>query len=163
MDKCEIDLGIKWKSGIFSRSGAKSLDEELVNEPLQWLLEPKYQNVLSPFKKGLKHYMEATKDQSKLSDTITDMYEALEALARIVNKNNSNLKENAEQFVSRLGLSKYYSKMLKDYCDYAHEYRHAAKIASERRPPKPQEVEAFIYTTGLFIRLAMQCPFQGTK
>jgi hypothetical protein len=152
--QCEIDLGIEWKDGIFQPSGAKLLDEELVNEPMKWLADPKYKNVLQPFQKGLRHYLETTKDQSKLPDAITDMYEALEALARIANGNDKNLSANAAQFVDKLGLSEYYAKMLNEYCQYAHQYRHAVRQAKERIPPKPQEVEAFIYTTGLFIRLA---------
>lgn len=155
MASCEIDPGIEWKNGIFEPSGARLLDEELVNEPMKWLAEPKYKNVIQPFQKGLKHYMEATKDQSKLPDTITDMYEALEALARIVNGNDKNLSANAAQFVDNLGLSEYYTKMLNEYCQYAHQYRHAVRQAKGRIPPKPREVEAFIYTTGLFIRLAI--------
>jgi hypothetical protein len=150
----EIDLGIEWRNCIFQRTGAKLLDEELVNEPMKWLNEPKYKNVLQPFQKGLKHYLEAIKDRSKLPDTVTDMYEALEALARIVNGNDKNLSANATQFVDNLGLSEYYTKMLNEYCHYAHQYRHAVRQAKGRIPPKPQEVEAFIYTTGLFIRLA---------
>ncbi len=155
MTKREIDLGIEWKDGIFQPSGAKLLDEELVNEPMKWLADPKYKNVLQPFQKGLKHYLEATKDPSKLPDTVTDMYEALEALARIINGNDKNLSANAAQFVDNLGLSEYYAKMLNEYCQYAHQYRHAVRQAKGRTPPKPQEVEAFIYTTGLFIRLAI--------
>lgn len=151
----EVDLGIDWKDGKFWPSGAKLFDEDLVDEPLKWLADPKYKNVLQPFQKGLKHYMEATKDQSKLPDIITDMYEALEALARIVNGNDKNLSANAAQFVDNLGLSEYYAKMLNEYCQYAHQYRHAVRQAKGRIPPKPQEVEAFIYTTGLFIRLAI--------
>jgi len=152
----EVDLGIEWRDGVFWRSGAKLLDEELVNEPLRWLAAPKYKNVLEPFQKGLRHYLEASRDPKKLSDTITDMYEALEALARIANHNNSTLGANAENFISNLELDPHYAKMLKDYCEYAHQYRHAAKQDQERITPKPQEVEAFIYATGLFIRLAIR-------
>jgi hypothetical protein len=155
INQCEIDIGIEWKDGIFQPSGAKLFDEKLVDEPMRWLADPKYKNVLQPFQKGLKHYLEATKDPSKLPDTVTDMYEALEALARIVNGNDRNLSANAVQFVDNLGLSEYYAKMLNEYCQYAHQYRHAVRQAKGRIPPKPQEVEAFIYTTGLFIRLAI--------
>ncbi len=152
----EIDLGIRWQDGAFWPSGAKLLDEELVNEPMQWLSDPKYKNVLDPFQKGLKHYMEATKDASKLSDTITDMYEAVEKLARIVNGNNNTLGANAKEFISKLCLNDHYAEMLSKYCQYAHDYRHAVKQDQDRRPPTSQETEAFIYMTGLFIRLAVK-------
>ena len=156
ISESESDLGVQWRESIFLPSGAKLLDEALVNEPLQWLSDPKYHNVLSPFQKGLADFLEATKRPQRLLDTIRDMYEALEKMARIVTGNNRNLKANAEQFVSDLGLSPHYSKMLKDYTEYAHEFRHAVEEGKERKPPLYQEVEAFIYTTGLFIRLAIE-------
>ena len=84
------------------------------------------------------------------------MYEASEKMARIVLSNNANLGANAEQFVKGLGLSIYYRKMLKDYVNYANEFRHAGKEGEERATPQPKEVEAFVYTTGLFLRLAIQ-------
>ena len=88
--------------------------------------------------------------------SIRDMYEALEKMARIVCSNNKNLKANAEQFVGKLSLSIYYTKMLKDYTEFAHEFRHAVEEGKERVLPPPPEVEAFVYTTGLFIRLAVE-------
>lgn len=152
----ETDLGVRWREGIFLPSGAKLLDEALVNENLQWLSDLKYHNVLTPFQKGLKDFLEANKHPEKLVDTIRDMYEALEKMVRIICSNNRNLKANAEQFVSKLELSPHYSKMLKDYADFAHEFRHAVEEDKQRIPPPPQEVEASIYTTGLFIRLAIE-------
>lgn len=153
----EADLGIEWKDGVFWPSGAKELDKALVNEQLQWLSSPAYNNVLTPFKKGLSHYLEARRQPERLSDIITDMYEALEALAKIVTERSTkDLSANAELFVSKLRLSKYYDKMLKDYITYANEYRHAVEQSRERVQPASQEVEAFVYMTGLFIRLAIE-------
>ena len=152
----EVDIGISWKGCIFTRTGAKLLDDNLVNEPLLWLSGPKYHNVLKPFQKGLQHYMEATKRPELLSDTVTDMYEALEALAKIVTpKPKRDLSANRELFVKELGLSKYYNKMLDDYISYACDYRHAPEPGKDRPIPSPKEVEAFVYTTGLFIRLVI--------
>ena len=153
----EVDLGIQWRNGAFYKSGAKLLDEELVNEPLQWLSDPKYHNVLAPFEKGLRHFLEAHKYPERLADAVTNMYEAVEAIAKVVTgRAKRDLSGNAELFVKKLGLSDYYKKMLKDYILYANEFRHAVEEGEERVPPLPQEVEAFIYTTGLFIRLAVK-------
>lgn len=153
----EVDLGIQWREGHFWPSGANLLDDELVDKSLGWLRnDPTYSNVLAPFEKGLSHYLEATKDSNKLSDTITDMYEALEALTKIVCENDKDLSANRESFVSRLRLSQHYAKMLKDYSGYANEYRHGVEQTKQRITPNRNEVEAFIYTTGLFIRLAIQ-------
>ena len=160
----EIDLGIEWKAGVFWKSGAKLLDKELVNEPLQWLSDPKYKNVLAPFKKGLSHYLEASKAPERLSDAVTDMYEALEAMAKIVTQRPTrDLSANAELFVKKLGLSKHYSTSLKEYIGYANEFRHGQEEGKERVPPAPQEVEAFIYATGMYFRLAVErMKAQGT-
>lgn len=163
LSQSETDLGVRWRTGIFLPSGAKLLDEALVNEPLQWLSAPKYHNVLAPFQNGLSDFLEANKRPEGLADTIIDMYEALEAMAKVVTgRPKRDLSGNAELFVKKLGLSDYYKKMLKDYISYANEFRHAVEEGEERVPPLPQEVEAFIYTTGLFIRLAVKSLLQSS-
>lgn len=152
----EIDLGIQWRGGLFYPSGAKLMDEELVNEPLQWLAAPKYKNILAPFKKGLTHYLEANKNPEKLADTVTDIYEALEAMAKVVTGRDKDLSSNRELFVSKLRLGRQHGKMLIDYIDYANDYRHGTEPSKIRANPSPNEVEAFIYITGVFIRLAVK-------
>lgn len=153
----EVDLGIRWKNGNFLPSGAKLLDEALINDNLQWLSGPPHQNVLAPFQKGLFEFLQGKRDPNKLIDAVRDMYEALEAMAKaITGKARKDLSANRELFVSKLGLSSYYAKMLSDYIDYACKFRHAVEVGSPRTPPPLQEVEAFIYTTGLFLRLALQ-------
>lgn len=152
----EVDLGIHWRNGAFWPSGARLLDEALVNENLKWLSDPKYITVLTPFQKGLRHFLDAQKQPEKLSDVITDIYEALEALVQIVTGKDKDLSGNAELFISELELSKHYNGMLKAHISYANQYRHAPKQGTKRKPPLPNEVEAFLYTTGVFIRLAIQ-------
>ncbi len=152
----ENDMGIEWRDGAFWPSGAKLLDETLINENLKWLEDKGYKDVLIPFEKGLRHFLEATQKPERLGDTVTDVYEAVEALARIVTGNNKELSGNAELFINKLKLSDYYKKMLKDYIDFACDYRHAVKLGEKRKPLLRNEVEAFIYTSGLFIRLAIQ-------
>lgn len=152
----ETDIGIEWRDGAFWPSGAKSLDGALVNENLRWLADKGYHNVLVPFEKGLRHFLEAQQKPERLGDTITDIYEAVEALAKAITGRDKDLSGNAELFISKLELSDYYKKMLKDYIDYANDYRHAAKLGGKKKPLIRNEVEAFIYTSGLFIRLAVQ-------
>jgi len=152
----ETDLGIEWRDGVFWASGAKLLDEALVNENLKWLADKGYQDVLVPFEKGLRHFLEAMQKPERLGDTVTDVYEAVEALAKRVTGRDKDLSENAELFISKLKLSEYYKKMLKDYIEYANDYRHAAKLGERKKPLLRNEVEAFIYTSGLFIRLVVQ-------
>lgn len=84
------------------------------------------------------------------------MYKALEAMAKIVTgRPESDLSANRELFIQRLGVSEEYKRLLKEYTDYAHRFRHAP---SEKRP-RPElshaETESFVYLTGVFPRLAM--------
>jgi len=152
----EIDIGITWKAGAFWPSGAKLLDEELVNRNLEWLASPEYRIVAEPFTKGLRHFLESQAHPQRLTDVITDIYEALEAMGKIIVNNDADLSENKERFVKALKLSNQFKSMLSEYIDYGCEYRHAPKKGTERPLPKRNEVEAFIYMTGLFIRLAIQ-------
>lgn len=147
----ETDLGIDWQPPIFVRTGARLLDQSLVNEPMRWLSAPRYQAVLEPFQRGLSHYL-----AGRLADTVTDMYEAVEALARVVTERNRELSSNREMFISSIGASDYYKQLLRDYIAYANQYRHAAQQDRPRPPLSEPEVESFIYLTGLFIRLAIR-------
>jgi len=159
LQESEIDLGIAWKDGTFIKTGAALLDNGLVNEPLRWLSTPKYKNVYTPFQKGLSHFLEAEKHPERLADTVTDLYEALEALAKIVTKKpGKDLSANAELFIKEIHAGAHFKRMLKDYIAYANEFRHAVEDGKERTIPSASEVEAFIYLTGLFIRLAIVQP-----
>lgn len=163
ISESEVDLGIQWREGVFWPSGAKLLDEEVVDKTLHWLSTPKYHDVSTAFREGLRHFMKAVKYPEELRDSVRDMYEALEKMARIATANNKNLLDNIDEFVGMLGLDTHYSKMLKEHTGYAHKFRHAVKEGRKRMPPSRHEVEAFIYTTGLLIRLAIQQLEQSTK
>jgi hypothetical protein len=159
LEAAETDLGIGWEEGHFIRRGAALLDKALVDDPLHWLRQRKdLKRVVDPFEKGLRIFLDAhLKDQrQELSDVMTDMYEALEAMAKIVTgRPESDLSANRELFIQRLGVSEEYKRLLKEYIDYAHRFRHAP---SEKRP-RPElsyaETESFVYMTGVFLRLAM--------
>ena len=152
----EEDLGIAWENGIFIKKGAGVLDGALVNEPFRWLSDLRYENVLIPFRKGLEHFLEGDRKPDRFSDVITDMYEAMEALSKLLTgRPTKDLSANRDQFIAKLGLSEAYKKILKEYIDYGCAFRHAAGV-QPRTSPKPQETEAFVYLTGLFIRLAIQ-------
>jgi hypothetical protein len=153
----EIDLGIRWTNGRFIRSGAKLLDDKLVNDVIHWLHENKYSSVLTPFEKGLNHFLHSDKRPELLSDVITDMYEALEALSKIITKRpKKDLSANRELFLSKIKASDAYKKILAEYINYANEFRHALEEGRNKPTISQHEVESFIYLTGLFIRLAIQ-------
>jgi hypothetical protein len=136
--------------------GAFLLDSGLVNKSLRWLAAPQYKTVYQPLEKGLSHYRESVKKPERLADVVTDIYEAMEALAKIVSGKSKDLSANSELFISKVGGSEHHKVMLKAYIAYANDFRHAADPKLGRPIPSPIEVENFIYLTGLFIRFAIE-------
>ncbi len=157
LEESEVDLGIKWVGGKFLKSGAQLLDDELVNDPLNWLRDKNYLTVIAPFEKGLNHLLHSDKRPELLADVVTDMYEALEALSKIITERpTKDLSANREIFISKVKASNEYKKILAAYIEYANEFRHAKEEGNIKPDISPREVESFVYLTGLFIRLAIQ-------
>ncbi len=153
----EVDLGIDWQPPDFVPTGARLLDDKLVNDQLHWLRDHNYSTVLRPFQEGLSHLMESEQKPQLLGDVVTDMYESVEALAKIVTgRPGKDLSGNAEMFISKVKASDHYKKLLKDYIAYANEFRHAEGLGKPRPSLSRAEAESFVYLTGLFIRLAVQ-------
>lgn len=151
----EIDLGIRWQPPFFVLSGAQELDNTLVNDNLLWLRQKSaFKPVVAPFEKGVRHLLHSQNRPELLSDVITDMYEALEALARVLTGRDADLSGNAELFVKAVKASDEYKAILKDYINYANRFRHAVRKDQRRPILSPREAESFVYLTGLFIRLA---------
>jgi hypothetical protein len=157
--QAEVDLGAVWTDGCFIKTGARLLDERVVNDVLDWLRRPGFETVLKPFEKGLAHLLQGEKDPTRLSDAITDAYEALEAMAKIITKSDADLSKNRERFVKVLAASREYKDLmreqLKQYIDYGNRFRHAASQGQPKPAVSIREVESFIYQTGSFLRLAM--------
>jgi hypothetical protein len=151
----EVDLGIRWEAGRFVPAGARLLDDKLVNDPLRWLRDEKYKAVLIPYEKGLNHFLQTDKQPQLLADVITDMYEALEALSKIITgRETKDLSANGELLLTKVKASNQYKSILKGYIAYANKYRHAVADPQSRPALSKREVESFIYLTGIFIRLA---------
>jgi hypothetical protein len=152
----EADLGVTWEKGKFRRSGAKLLDDALINDPLKWLREKEYDSVIQPFEKALGHFLECEKRPELLADVITDAYEALEAMAKIVTGRNDDLSSTRQQFLTELGLAKEYWPVvdLKEYVKLGNIYRHGANKDAPKPKLTPREVESFLYQTGIYLRLA---------
>jgi hypothetical protein len=151
----EADLGLQWKGGKFLPAGANLLDELLVNDNLHWLRRAQYITVLEPFEKGLRHLLESRKRAELTSDVITDTYEALEALAKIVTGRDSDLSANQESFISHVKVNDPHKKMLRQYIEFANDFRHAAALGRPKVKISYKEAESFVYLTGAFIRLAI--------
>ena len=155
----EIDIGIVWKEGKFFRKGAELLDDKLVNDPLDWLRTNGYSTVIKPFEQALSHFIEAGSRPELLSDVIGNSYKALEALAKIVVGNNSDLSTNKKPFVKRLNGNNFHEqifKVLEKYLDAGNPYRHGDNLEKPLPELTHAETEFFLYLTGTFIRLAME-------
>ena len=96
----ETDLGVRRQPPHFVPTGAQLSDENLLNDQLHWLRDQNYRTVLRPFEQGLSHFLESEKKPQLLGDVVTDMYEAAEALAKIVTgRLHKDLSANAEMFI----------------------------------------------------------------
>jgi len=156
----EVDLGIRWENGRFLPSRAELLDRALVDDPLRWLrLRPEYKTVISPFEKSLRHLVQAKNRPELYQDVIRDAYEALEALGMIITgRPDKDLSANRDLIIKKLCLGEKHKRLLKEYINYANEYRHA--VGQPRTAIGGSEAESFVYLTGWFIRLAVERPLE---
>jgi hypothetical protein len=154
IERAEAPLGITFRLGKFYPLADPVLDEALVVAPLRKLTSAGYQAVANPFEKALRHLIAGQQDKTRLGDAITDSYEALEAITRIVTGNSERLEKNIRTFVSKLGVSDEYQTILKNCAHYAHRFRHSPTANLPRPQISYKEAESFVYLTGSFIRLA---------
>lgn len=143
-----IDLGISFKDGRFYKKGAKELDEKLIFETLDWLNDyPKTKNF---FEGALKENL-----HKDYPDAITKSYSALESIVKTILNNNTNLKKNIPKLLEKLNLPDQWSKIILNFCNYAHEFssRHGKGEKTKIAIATPEIVEAYIYFTGLLLRL----------
>lgn len=142
-----IDIGVRWKNGVFYPSGAKELDEKLIEDPLEWLV--KYPDEEKDFRKAIKSYSEKRYD-----DVILNCYLSIEGLARKILTNGKTLDNNREDLLKIIGLSQEWKSFLNNFINYANEFkRHASE---KRHRINPLEVEALLYFTGLMVRLIIE-------
>ncbi len=141
------DIGIRWKEGFFYPSGAEELDKSLIDETLTWLND--YPNEKKDYLKALEYYLE----EKSLDDVIKNCYSAIEGVTRKILGNDKTLDKNKEQLLQKIDLSDGWRSMLANYIKYAHDYRHAS---AKRHEITKQETEAYLYMTGLIIRLIIE-------
>ncbi len=144
------DFGIRWDDGMFYPSGAGELDEKLIDENLQWLKN--YPEQATQFKTALNHFQKSTKDISARKDAITNAYSSMEGVAQLVLSNKKNFDNNLYALMDQLSLPTQYKNIFNYYKVMANEYssRHAGTEFSH------EETEAFIYLTGILMRLSIQ-------
>jgi hypothetical protein len=158
----ELDLDVRWDRHHFMPSGAELLDERLVNDCLQWARERGYETVSDPFEKALAHLLRGKTNPELLPDVVTDAYEAVEAVAKVVTGRDATLDANREAFISKVKASEAYKRILKEYLGFAHRFRHGLSAPGDRPTLTYAETESFVYMTGVFLRLAMSAGFEAS-
>lgn len=142
-----LDLGVNWKEGMFYPSGAKELDKDIIEEPLEWL--GAYAEVKEDFRKALSAYFK--KDYPA---TIDHCYLTIEGLARQILNNTKVIKNNFDELLKTMNLSPEWKSILNKWYAFANEYkRHAS---TKRNNLTRKETEAFLYLSGIFIRLVLE-------
>jgi hypothetical protein len=156
MELCEVDIEVRWRDGKFYPAGAAELDKALVNDVLMWLREPQYSEVRAALENALNHLSGSLANEALRKDVITDAYEALESLSKIVlGSDKGDLSKNREQFLSKISAPAESRDLLKSYIEFGCEYRHGP--GSRPRPtPSEADTEFFVYQTGAFIRRAVR-------
>jgi hypothetical protein len=145
-----VDLGILFKNNKFYRKGAEVLDTSLILQPLDWL---------SAQPVARQYFEDALSDYLKrdFPDAVTKTYSSLESLVKAHLKNNKTFANNNTALLKSLSLSNDWKGILVHYSQYANEFssRHG-KNSVEKIEPDPVEVEAYLYFTGLVMRLILQ-------
>lgn len=151
LDESVIDLGITFKNDKFIPTGAKELDEKLLLEPLEWLKD--FPIVKKSFERALGQLL-----KKEYADSITNAYSSLESMVKTFLNRKARLDKLIPDLLRELKLLGDWSGILGHYCQYAHEFssRHGKKDTGVIEPPNPIHVEAYIYMTGLVLRLIIQ-------
>lgn len=147
LSRCSRDIGITWKEGFFYPIGAEELDESLIGETLTWLND--YPNERKDYRIALECYL----GDESLADVIRNCYSAVEGVTRVVIGNQKTLDNNKDELLRKMNLADGWNSILATYINYAHDYRHASE---QRHEITKQETEAYLYMTGLIIRLIIE-------
>jgi hypothetical protein len=144
LNQATVDLGVTWNDGMFYPSGARELDEPLVEETFKWLAD--FPNERADYVKAVAGYA-----SKRFGEVITNCYLAVEGMARNILGNSKTLDNNREGLMEKLGLSQEWKALLSNFIRYANEFqRHASE---SRHNLNPIEVEGFLYMTGVLLRM----------
>jgi len=158
----EVDLGVSWHSGVFAQHETPILDKPLREELLSPRLEgSQYDDVRDAYKHGLSILTQAGQDEIQLKDSVLNMYESLEMMAKLVICRDVDLSQNRERLTKELRLPRSYSEILKQVIVFGNQFRHADSLEhGSQRDKRPllsrQLAESYSYFIGIFLRLAAE-------
>ena len=148
-----ISLGVFWRDGHFYPEGAVELDETLIREPLDWL--EKFPKIQALYKNALENYAQSKDSDIKRKDACINAYQSIEAIAKEVVGEDKPFDSIFGAFGQQIGLNSYWTKILNQYREFSKEYgRHPGK--TEDFIPDAPSTEAFVYLSGLLLRLSVQ-------
>ena len=156
-----LDISLKkTKHGeyLFYPSGAKLLDEGVVNDVLDWLSD--YPESCKSFESALKKYQEHKYERN----LIDDLRLSLELLLKRILKNKKSLdnqKETLGKYLKEKStpteIREMFTRLATCYVDYQNEYaKHNDKV-------REAEVEFMIYLTGTFMRFLLSLEKNSKK
>ena len=149
------------KRAMLVPSGAKLLDEAVVDANLIWLV--RYPEVLKPFQHALKLY--TTKDPNQYRNMLDNLRFSLEQMLQTILKNQRTLENQKDDFLKWLKDHDAHSHIGSMYHDllfdgFAHYQNSAVKHQEDKYTPA--EVEFMLYATGTFLRLIQRLVEQET-
>jgi hypothetical protein len=150
-----VSLGISWRAGLFYPEGAKELDKVLIEEVLGWL-GPK-DKTKELYKNALDHYAASLDNPIRRKDAISNAYQAVEVLTQsLVDGTKLSFDKNFSALINKLDLDKWWNKIFNAFTELSKEFgRHGGK-GGESYIPNQGETEAFLYLSGIVMRLIIQ-------
>jgi hypothetical protein len=148
-----LSLGISWKAGKFYPEGIEEFDKKLIDDVLKWLAtKPKIQAL---YKNALDHYSQSLGDEIKRKDVISNATQAVEKLTQeFLQSQKPSFDNNFNELVDKVGLDKEWKKIFNSYKELSKEFgRHAG---NKGFIPSQEDTEAFLYLSGLIMRLILQ-------
>jgi hypothetical protein len=150
--RAEVDIGARWIDGMFYPSGANELDEKLIDDNLTWL--DAYPTTRKFYRAALDYFGSSISDPQARKDVLTNAYASVEHFTKQVLGNEKNFENNSNELVTKLSLPKEYLNIFHYYKQIAHGY--ASRHGTDAEPLPHPETEAFVYMTGLILRLSVQ-------
>src|SRR5262249_38441915 len=156
LEESEVDLGLQWANGQFVHYDVTLLNERLIDNVLRWLQEQNYENVLKPYRQGLRYFVHAKQHPEGLAHVVTEMSEAFEAFAKhLMKRSEADLYANKDLFLNACNASQVYKDLLSAYIEYAHTLRQTTQFGRAQLSLSIHEVETVMYLTSIFVRFAM--------
>lgn len=147
-------LGVSWRDGKFYPEGIEEFDEKLISDVVKWLeKKPKIQAL---YKNALDHYSQSLTDPIKRKDVVSNSFQAVEKLTKeFLETTKESFDNNFNSLVDKLDLDKEWKKIFNSYKELSKEFgRHAG--SNNNFIPKQEDTEAFLYLSGLIIRLILE-------